>query len=354
MKRRAILLSIAFVLLIIVATWYAYRKMAETSGASAAPTAVTQSQHVQTVNGETVVVVTADMQRASHIDVGTLSASLVDPERMVYATVIDLQPLFDLRNRFVAARVEREGAQAQADASRAQYERSHVLFEDDRNVSQKDLDKTRAIMQTDLAKLESAGLAQSGLDATLRLQFGDALASAATAPASDLISRLLAGRACVLRVTLPANYGAPAPAQITVDGLEGQRISARKLSASPQSDPAVQGTSYFYAAERDVPVGTRTTAHVPSGGKRTPGFLIPESAVVWYGGQPWAYVRTAVDHFTRRYISSASVVDDGFVVTSGFHASDQVVIRGAQLLLSEELRPQGITTQCKDPPECDG
>jgi len=40
-------------------------------------------------------------------------------------------------------------------------------------------------------------------------------------------------------------------------------------------------------------------------------------------------------------------------VTSGFRAGDDVVIRGAQLLLSEELRPQGITTQCKDPPECD-
>jgi hypothetical protein len=40
-------------------------------------------------------------------------------------------------------------------------------------------------------------------------------------------------------------------------------------------------------------------------------------------------------------------------VSSGLHAGDQVVIDGAQLLLSEELRPQGIATACKDPPECD-
>lgn len=45
--------------------------------------------------------------------------------------------------------------------------------------------------------------------------------------------------------------------------------------------------------------------------------------------------------------------DRGFMVTSGFHAGDQIVTQGAQLLLSEELKPQGIATACKDPPECD-
>jgi multidrug efflux pump subunit AcrA (membrane-fusion protein) len=81
--------------------------------------------------------------------------------------------------------------------------------------------------------------------------------------------------------------------------------------------------------------------------------VIPEAAVIWYGGQPWAYVRTAPDRFTRRYVPASSPGDRGFVVTSGFHAGDEVVIHGPQLLLSQELRPQGIATACKDPPECD-
>jgi multidrug efflux system membrane fusion protein len=169
---------------------------------------------------------------------------------------------------------------------------------------------------------------------------------------SDLFQQLLAGRAVVLLVTLTAN-GLPAPAHITVDGLDGHPVSAHKLSASPQSDPAIQGNPYFYAADGVLPVGTRTTAHVSPSDRSTPGLLIPESAVVWYGGQPWVYVRTAADHFTRRNVPAASPVDRGFLATSGFRAGDQVVIGGAQLLLSEELRPQGITTKCKDPPECD-
>jgi multidrug efflux system membrane fusion protein len=353
MKRSTTILLVASAVLVAAAAGYVYRMMKEAPGASAAPAAAAQSQRVQIVNGETVVIVATDVQRASHIDVGSLATAVLQPESTAYSTVIDLQPLFDLRNRSAAARADRASAQAQANASRPQYERDRVLFEDDRNVSQKSLQDARAVMETDQAKLQAAEAAQNSLDATLRQQFGDALASAATAPTSDLFQQLFTGRAVVLRVTLPPNDGASAPAHITVDGPDGQPVSARKLSASPQGDPAVQGNPYFYAAERPLPVGTRTTAHVPMGDKSSPGLLIPESAVVWYGGQPWVYVRTAADRFTRRYVPSALAVDRGFVVTSGFRAGDDVVIRGEQLLLSEELRPQGITTQCKDPPECD-
>jgi hypothetical protein len=353
MKRRATLLLGASAVLVAAASGYAYRTMNETPTVSAALGPAVQPQRVQAVNGEAVVMVAADVQRAAHIDVGSLAISVLQPESTAYATVIDLQPLFDLRNRSAAARADRASAQAQAEASGAQYERNRVLFEDDRNVSQKSLEEARAVTETNQAKLQAAEAAQNSLDATLRQQFGEALARAATAPMSELFQELLTGRAVVLRVTLPANDGASAPVHITVDGPDGQPVSARKLSASPEGDSAVQGNPYFYAADSALPVGTRTTAHVPLGDKSTLGLLIPESAVVWYGGQPWVYVRTSADHFTRRYVPSASPVDRGFVVTSGFRAGDDVVIRGAQLLLSEELRPQGITTQCKDPPECD-
>lgn len=208
-------------------------------------------------------------------------------------------------------------------------------------------------MQAAQAKLQSADAAQSALTATLRQQFGDALTRAAMAPQSGLFQRLLGGRAVVLRVTLPADDREDAPARITVDAPDDQRVSAQKLSASPQGDPAVQGSPWFYAAGRALPVGTRTTAHVPSSNQSTSALVIPERAVVWYGGQPWAYVRTAPDRFTRRYVPAANENDQGFVATSGFHAGDAVVTQGAQLLLSEELKPQGIATACKDPPECD-
>ncbi len=352
MKTRTTTLIIIIAASAAAASWYVYHTVTRT--AAAGPPAAAPSQTVQVVKGETIVIVNPDVQRASHIDVEPVTTAASQPEITAYATVIDLQPLFDLRNRWAAARADRESAQAQVDSSRSEYERNRVLFESDRNVSQKNLQSSRALMQTDQAKLQAAEAAQNALGAILRQQFGDALGSAAKASASDLFQRLVSGRAVVLRVTLPANEGGSVPMHITVDGTDGQRLAADKLSTSPLGDPAIQGNPYFYISDSALPIGTRTIAHVPLGEPSTQGLLIPERAVVWYGGQSWAYIRTAADRFTRRYVPTASPIDGGFFVTSGFHVGDEAVIQGAQLLLSEELLPQSIATQCKDPPECDG
>lgn len=354
MKLRLILFSFASLALLVGAGWYIHQIVAN-SGASA-PTVATQvapQPSVQTVNGETVVVISPEEQRASHIMVTPLVAVTGQCAISAYATVIDLQPLFDLHNRMAAARADVGTFAAQAANSRAQYARTRTLFEDDRNISQKSLQDAQALMQTDNAKLQSANAAVSGLDATMRQQFGDALTNAAITPASDLFLHLQLGRAVVLRVTLPASYRDVAPAGITIETPEGKSVPASKLSASPLADPAVQGNPWFYIAQQALPAGTRTSANVPTSSQVNAGLLIPEQAVVWYGGQTWAYVRTAPDRFTRRYVPPAGEGDQGFKVTSEFHAGDLVVTQGAQLLLSEELKPQGIATACKDPPECD-
>ncbi len=352
MKRRLIAPLIVTALLVAAAGWITYRTIFAIPAEPAAPAPATQ-QVIQTVNGETVVQVAADAQRASHIETQPIAAKVIRPEQTAYAAVLDLQPLFDQHYRLATARADRDSLRAQAAASRAQYERSRVLFDDNHNISQRALQDAQAAARTDQAKLQAAEAAQRGLAAMLRQQYGDVLAAAATDTASPLFGRLLAGRSMIVRVVLSIDPATSAPDDIMIDSPDAKSIPAKRLSASPQSDPAIQGISYMYAADARLPSGTNAIAHIPSGAAGNAGLLIPESAVVWYGGEAWAYVRTAADRFTRRFVPSAAPIDQGFVVTSGFRAGDQVVIHGAQLLLSEELRPQGIATQCKDPPECD-
>ncbi|RZF24989.1 metal transporter [Paraburkholderia sp. UYCP14C] len=353
MKYRLLLLSTVTIALAAGAGWYIYQTLYPNPSASPATAQTAPQPAVQTVNGETVVVLAPEVQRASHIEVSPLAATAVRPARSAYATVIDLQPLLDLRGRLAAARADLDTMTAQAGNSHVQYERSRVLFEDDRNVSQKSLQDARAAMQGDQAKLQSATATVSGLTATMRQQFGDALTDAATTPASGLFQRLLSGRGAVLRVTLPADDRDPAPARITINAPGGEAVPTQKLSASPLADPSVQGNPWFYAADRALPVGTHTSVDLPSADPVTSALAIPERAVIWYGGEAWAYVQTAPDRFTRRYVAAGNESDQGFIVTTGFHAGDRIVTQGAQLLLSEELKPQGIATACKDPPECD-
>nr|WP_233836436.1 efflux RND transporter periplasmic adaptor subunit [Paraburkholderia sp. ZP32-5] len=349
------------VVLIIGICVYAYSAFDASASARAdSPTATVAAQpSVQTVNGETVVVVSPDAQRASHIEVSPLATSRVEHTRSAYATVVDLQPLFDLRNRLASARADAESLATQASNAQAQYARSRALFDDDRNMSRKSLQDAQTAMQGDDARARSAHSIQEGLDAMLRQQFGDTLANAASATASDLFERLLMGRASIVRVTLPAGAAGEAgesgeaPPKVTVDAPDGQRIAMQWLSASPTADPAVQGQAWLYTTARALPVGMRTTAHLPTTQEPATSLVIPARAVLWYGGQTWVYMKTANDRFTRRFVSASTDDDQDVAVTTGFHAGDEVVTQGAQLLLSEELKPQGIATVCKDPPECD-
>jgi hypothetical protein len=351
MRRKIAFIAVIVAVLAIVG-WYFGRPDTLPSGNSAS--LPPQAPTVQTVNGETVVILAADIQRASNINVEPLTASVIRPEQAAYASVVNVQPLIDLRYRIAAAREDVEKATATANASREQYQRNQALIKNSNSISEKTLQDAGATMQADQDILDAANVTKEGLIANLRLQFGDAITSAIGPPPSDLFQRLSNGSAALLLVSLPAKSPSPAPDEIAIDGLDGQRIPAHKISASPQTDPTVQGNPYFYIADHTMPAGTHTIAHIPLSGENTPGVLIPESAVLWYGGQRWVYVNISADHFARRPVSSGASVSGGFMVTSGFRPGDKVVVQGAQLLLSEELRPHGIATQCKDPPECDG
>ncbi|TAN27177.1 MAG: metal transporter [Castellaniella sp.] len=321
---------------------------------TAAGTPSDQPPTVQQINGKTIVVISPEAQRASHIEVTPIAAVTNQPSISANATIIDLRPLFDLRNRLASARADVDSFTAQAANSRAHYQGSRTLFADDRNISLKSLQAARSAMQSDNAKLQSARVALDDMDGAIRQQFGTALADAAAAPTSALFQRLRAGQSVVVRVTLPTGFGSTPPEDVAIDTVDGRTITAKRLSASPLADPTAPGNPWFYIADAALPANLHTSARVPTSSKPILELLIPEQAVVWYGGQTWAYVRTDQNHFTRHYVPPGNAGDHGLMVRSGFHAGDQIVTQGAQLLLSEELKPQSISTTCQDPPECDG
>jgi hypothetical protein len=68
--------------------------------------------------------------------------------------------------------------------------------------------------------------------------------------------------------------------------------------------------------------------------------VVPEGAVVRTGDRAWAYAQIAPTQFERRQLEVSMPAARGWFVTSGFTAGDQVVVTGAQALLSEELKSQ--------------
>jgi len=67
---------------------------------------------------------------------------------------------------------------------------------------------------------------------------------------------------------------------------------------------------------------------------------VPKSALLWYLDQAFVYVKSAAGKFSKRVINGYTATPEGYFVSDGLEAGEQVVVIGGQLLLSEELRGQ--------------
>jgi hypothetical protein len=119
------------------------------------------------------------------------------------------------------------------------------------------------------------------------------------------------------------------------------RYSARYVSRAPQSDVSVPGRTYFYVVPAEgFRAGMRVLGRLNLGGNLRTGVTVPAAAVVWHGGKAWAYVKEEDDLFVRKEVLSLDDLGDGFFATQNFGPGNQVVVSGAQLLLSEEMKLQ--------------
>lgn len=284
------------------------------------------------------VVFDAATQKRADIAVAPVRTTTRRGEVETLATVLPLQDLIDLRNAYVAARTQVERTRAAAQASRREYERIKALHGDEFNVSTKALEVAQAQWQADDAAARGAAEALEAAERGARQKWGSVLAAAVAGNAASF-ERLAAGREVLLRVAAPAGAALPEPpAKARVVASDSSLRTATLVSPSPQADPRIQGLTFFYAATSNgLLPGTTLTAYLPIGAEKT-GAVVPADALVWWQGKAWYYVQSAPGRFVRRELAGAQPVDEGGFVPG--MPSLNVVVRGAQTLLSEELRSQ--------------
>ena len=175
---------------------------------------------------------------------------------------------------------------------------------------------------------------------TMRASWGVTLSNWATAPGGPF-AKLASQRSVLVQLAFPLNLQAAAnraSVEIAPVSARAARRSARYVSPSPQTDAAAPGATYFYIAEGEgLRGGMRIVGQLISGGARE-GVALPEAAVVWHAGKAWAYVKEKDDTFVRRLVRTDHEIGDAWFNAEGYEAGEQVVVSGAQLLLSEELK----------------
>ena len=198
--------------------------------------------------------------------------------------------------------------------------------------------------RAEAARQAAADQAAASIREAIRGAWGQTVAGWSVDPDSAIMRKLLSQSAFLIQIVLPQDVTrAAARGRITVAptlSRDGFR-PARFVADSPQVDPAFPGETVFYLAEGGgFRAGMRVLARIGLGGAALSGVTIPSSAVVWHAGKAWAYVKNEEGRFARHEVSTAAEVEGGWFNASGFEAGDEVVVSGAQLLLSEELKYQ--------------
>jgi hypothetical protein len=298
---------------------------------------------VSSENGKATLDIPAATREASGITTTPLQRADYSPADTIYGVVADLQGLIELRMRYRTAIAEAQVVRAQLANREAEYKRLAALNEDDRNVSARVVQSAYAQWQADKAKLSAAeGLARNIHD-NMRASWGEVLARWAKDANSKIFDALLRHEEALVQFTVPFDLKINPTAPLTVAPVaaQGWGREAKFVSPSPQVDPQTTGRTFFYRVPgRDFRIGTRVTGQFEANGEKREGVVVPVSAVVWHAGKAWAYVELAEEQFERREVATAHELDGGWFNAGAFKPGEEVVVGGAQLLLSEEFKYQ--------------
>lgn len=295
-------------------------------------------------DGRPLVKLSAQSQAAAGVTVQTLKAARSQAAIEVYGAVSNLLPLAESRARYLTGLAEARAARAAVILAEADFRRMDLLFRDDRNVSEQALRSSEARYRGEQARQVVADQAVASLRDAMRGNWGETVTGWATNPDSQMMQALLQHRSFLVQLVLPPDLPRAALRErvVLAPATARERLqSARLVGASPQIDPAFPGDTYFYLVDGgNLRAGTWIIGRVSLSEASVSGVVVPSAAVVWHAGKAWAYVKDDEQTFARHEISTADEMDDGWFNSTGFDANEEVVVSGAQLLLSEELKYQ--------------
>jgi hypothetical protein len=303
-------------------------------------------QRVSMENGMPVITLDAAAQREDGIEIAALKNVPHQDQLRAYGRVLDLQPLTELANHYANAKAQVQTAEAKLTASQTAFERAQKLYRDQQNMSAAQRQAAEAAFRVDQAGLAAAQSQLQTIAVTAQQSWGQALCQALveTAP---LLTRLISRQDVLLQVTLrPGQTVAQPPVSASVQLDNGAEVPLQFVSAAPRTDPRIQGLSFFFTAPADSGLlpGMSVVGLLPRG-RTVVGAVVPASAIVYQQGRSWAYFRTGPKTFAHRAVATDLPAPGGGYVVTGLPDNAEVVVQGAQTLLSEEFRAQMPTEQ---------
>lgn len=300
--------------------------------------------HVSEQNGLQVVQLNVATQKNSGISVQPLQAYDYHGNIKVLGTVVSIQTLVDYNSQYQLLKSQLALAESVLPNHQLQYQRYKQLNDDDKNISDKAVQEAQLLVINDQTHIKTTQAQLKALNDTIIAQWGQPLATLVTQhPSPGPLHDLLMQKKVLVQVSFPLNFKAPeGNSSILITPIQDEvtPIRADYVSQSIQTDISNIGKTYFYSAPADyLRVGMRVNVVPAQASSSMKGVIVPNQAIAWHGGMAWIYVKTKADTFLRKPVASDIELDNGWFDNS-LTPGTEVVIRGAQLLLSEEFKFQ--------------
>ena len=288
-------------------------------------------------DGRTVVRLKPEERARLGLETARVTAKVHREELQAYGSVLDLARVTELTNSYASAKAQLQTAQARAEVSRSASLRAKNLGQYATTVQ---VETTEGTYQTDQAALMAADSQLRTLAATAQQEWGPVIGKAIV-ERSPVITRLIERTDFLMQVTLPPGEslkGGPGLAFAEVPP-QSSRVALRFVSAATRTDPRIQGQSFFYivAGDSGLMPGMSTLAFLPAD-RTVTGILVPEDAVVHWQGGTWVYRGLSENAFVRHPLKASTPISDDAYVVEDLTGETEIVLKGAQALLSEEMK----------------
>ena len=291
--------------------------------------------------GPATVKLSAAQQKQVGLQTAVLTAESHPEQFRAYGAVLDVARLTDLTNSYANAQAQLQTAQAKLEVARLAFDRARDLVQS-AAMPKKDAEAAEGTFRTDQAALAAAESQVKTLMATARQEWGPVIGKGIVERSPQVV-QLIEREQLLIQVTLPPGVSLAVPPRTALAQTPGRTANTDLLylSPAPRTDARIQGVSYFFVAAGDSGLlpGMNTTAYVPSG-KSFDGVFVEDTAIVQWQGRAWVYLRAGPETFKRHPIRTDQPVSDDDYVVQDIPPGSEIVLRGAQVLLSEEAKSE--------------
>lgn len=275
---------------------------------------------------------TEPLQRMRRASTVTAFGEVLDPGRLATASA-----QIEQGNAEIAV------AEARLNLARSGGKRAADLFHAQHNISAVDYETAQAKEQVATANVAVARSKLRALLASVRADWGTALAPGIASP-NGAVAQLASAAACLVEVTLPFGEALPsAPPTAEARTPTGDELRLQLIGPSPRA-PAGGGPAFFYLTSIQTcpAIGVPLQVGLASGPVRE-GVVVPQSALVWQGATPMVYRTDRTGTFAPVALGMMDRVPGGYFVPANagteLKPGDSVVVAGAALLLSQSEMP---------------